>query len=187
MELVTEEHGVSSRGPLDEERHRRLVDERRAARVRALLAPGSRTAHHFVGTALRPSFFPIDPSYRVPVRLEPAVAGAQTRRDRVNGETEDFPIVGLLRGSVDGQPFALEAARMPDGTIQVDFRDASSGDESYGFRYLSVDPGEGPASGLDFNLARNPLCAYGDGYRCVLPPAQNTLAFAVRAGERRFR
>jgi len=120
MELVTEEHGVSSRGLLDEERHRRLVDERRAARVRALLAPGSRTAHHFVGTALRPSFFPIDPSYRVPVRLEPAVAGAQTRRDRVNGETEDFPIVGLLRGSVDGQPFALEAARMPDGTIQWD-------------------------------------------------------------------
>jgi len=50
-----------------------------------------------------------------------------------------------------------------------------------------VTPQRAAASRLDFNLARNPLCAYGDGYRCVLPPAQNTLAFAVRAGERRFR
>lgn len=167
--------------------HRRLVEDRRAARVRALLAPGSRTAHHFDGTADRPSFFPFDPRYRVPSTLEPAVAGTHIRRDRVNGDSEELPVVGLLRGSVDGHSFALEAARMPDGAIQVDFRDATSGDESYGFRYLTVDPAEGGAWWLDFNLARNPLCAYGDGYRCILPPAQNTLAFPIRAGERRFR
>lgn len=186
-EVMTEGPGLPIDGPLDTKRHRRLVDERRSERVRSLLAPGSRTARHFEGTADRPSFFPFDPAYRVPVTVEPADAGAHTRRDRVNGETEALPIVGLLRGSVGGQPFALEAARMPDGTVQVDFRDATSGDESYGFRYLTVDPGEGGAWWLDFNLARNPLCAYGDGYRCILPPAQNTLAFPIRAGERRFR
>lgn len=167
--------------------HRRLVEDRRAARVRALLAPGSRTAHHFEGTADRPSFFPVDMSYRVPVRLEPAKADAHTVRDRVTGETEDFPVVGLFHGALGGRPFALEVARMPDGTIQVDFRDASSGSESYGFRYLTVEPSDGSSWWLDFNLARNPLCAYGDGYRCVLPPAQNTLAIPIRAGERRFR
>ena len=174
-------------GPVDTERHRRRVDEHRAARVRRLVAPGSRTAPHFAETALRPSFFPVDLSYRVPVTLDPADAGAQTLRDRVNGETATFPIVGVLRGSLGGQPFALEAARMPDGTIEVDFRDATSGDESYGFRYLPVEPGTGSAWWLDFNLAHNPLCAYGDGYRCVLPPAQNTLTIPIHAGERRFR
>ena len=174
-------------GPIDEERHRLLVEEHRAGRVRELLAPGSRTAPHFEGTTRRPSYFPVDATYRVPVTLEPATPGAHARRERVTGETETFPVVGLLRGSLGGQPFALEAARMPDGVTQVDFRDATSGSESYGFRYLSVDPGADTAWWLDFNFARNPLCAYGDGYRCVLPPPQNTLTIPIRAGERRFR
>ena len=163
------------------------MDERRAARVRGLLAPGSRTAPHFAGTALRPTFFPVDASYRVPVTLEPVADGTQTQRDRVTGETSSFEVVGILRGSLGGQPFALEAVRMSDGTIEVAFRDATSGDESYSFRYLRVEPSIGTAWWLDFNLAHNPLCAYGDGYRCVLPPAQNSLAFPIRAGERRFR
>ena len=163
------------------------MEEHQAARVRRLLAPGSRTAPHFAGTALRPSFFPIDPSYRVPVTLEPAADDTQTLRDRVTGETSSFDVVGILRGSLTGQPLALEAIRMSDGTIEVAFRDATSGDESYGFRYLRVEPSIGTAWWLDFNLAYNPLCAYGDGYRCVLPPPQNALAIPIRAGERRFR
>jgi uncharacterized protein (DUF1684 family) len=173
--------------PIDRERQRRLVEEHRAARVRELLAPGSRTAPHFERTAVRPSYFPVDTTYRVPVTLEPAALDAHARRERVTGETEHFPVVGLLRGSLGGQPFALEAARMPDGVIQVDFRDATSGSESYAFRYLPVEPGADTAWWLDFNFAQNPLCAYGDGYRCVLPPSQNTLTIPIRAGERRFR
>ena len=173
--------------PIDDERHRRLVEEHRAARVRELLAPGSRTTPHFAGTAQRPSYFPVDAGYRIPVTLEPAAPDAHARRERVTGETASFPVVGILRGSLGGQPVVLEAARMPDGVIQVDFRDATSGSESYGFRYLAVEPGADNAWWLDFNLARNPLCAYGDGYRCVLPPSQNTLPFPIRAGERRFR
>jgi uncharacterized protein len=37
---------------------------------------------------------------------------------------------------------------------------------------------------LDFNRAFLPPCAFGAGYLCPIPPAQNRLPFAVDAGER---
>ena len=40
---------------------------------------------------------------------------------------------------------------------------------------------------VDFNLAYNPYCAYNDAYSCPLPPAENWLQVAVRAGERDYR
>jgi len=36
---------------------------------------------------------------------------------------------------------------------------------------------------IDFNRAINMPCAYTDFATCPLPPASNTLAFAVEAGE----
>lgn len=37
---------------------------------------------------------------------------------------------------------------------------------------------------LDFNLATNPYCAYNTGFACPLPPRQNRLPLAIRAGEK---
>jgi uncharacterized protein len=37
---------------------------------------------------------------------------------------------------------------------------------------------------LDFNYAYNPFCAYGPEWRCSIPPIENHLALAIRAGER---
>ena len=37
---------------------------------------------------------------------------------------------------------------------------------------------------LDFNLAYNPYCAYGDGWSCPITPAENRLKVAIRAGEK---
>lgn len=39
---------------------------------------------------------------------------------------------------------------------------------------------------LDFNYAYNPYCSYAERYRCPLPPADNKLTVAVRAGEKRY-
>ena len=39
---------------------------------------------------------------------------------------------------------------------------------------------------LDFNRAYNPYCAYNDAWRCPLPPSENWLAVAIRAGELSF-
>jgi uncharacterized protein (DUF1684 family) len=66
------------------------------------------------------------------------------------------------------------------------FRDSSSGNESYGGgRYLDLDIPKGEKILLDFNLAYNPYCVYSDRYSCPIPPEENRLKTAIRAGEKK--
>lgn len=39
---------------------------------------------------------------------------------------------------------------------------------------------------LDFNTCYNPYCAYKEGYSCPIPPAENKLNIAIKAGEKVF-
>ena len=39
---------------------------------------------------------------------------------------------------------------------------------------------------LDFNKAYNPYCAYSPDYDCPIPPKENYLTVAVKAGEKNF-
>jgi uncharacterized protein (DUF1684 family) len=39
---------------------------------------------------------------------------------------------------------------------------------------------------LDFNKAYNPYCAYSDEYNCPIPPRENYLNIAIKAGEKSF-
>jgi uncharacterized protein (DUF1684 family) len=39
---------------------------------------------------------------------------------------------------------------------------------------------------IDFNVARNPPCAYSPYTTCPLPPSENRLAVGIEAGEKRF-
>ena len=39
---------------------------------------------------------------------------------------------------------------------------------------------------LDFNLAYNPPCVFSPHATCPLPPRQNRLELAVRAGEKKY-
>jgi uncharacterized protein (DUF1684 family) len=72
-------------------------------------------------------------------------------------------------------------------TYSVMFRDATSGKETYGGgRYLELEPADlaDNRAILDFNKAFNPYCAYNPNFACPLPPAENTLPMAIKAGER---
>ena len=68
------------------------------------------------------------------------------------------------------------------------FLDKTSGKECYGGgRYLDLEENEFEEYKIDFNLAYNPLCAYGkDKYRCPIPPSENTVPLAIRAGEKKW-
>jgi len=72
------------------------------------------------------------------------------------------------------------------GALFVPFRDQTSGEESYAVgRYLRVEWKDGSKEAiLDFNHATNPWCAFSPYYNCVLPPAENELPIAIRAGEK---
>ena len=75
----------------------------------------------------------------------------------------------------------------PDDTFFVAFTDGTSGVETYpACRYLSPPfVASGPVV-LDFNRATNPSCAYNDGFACPLPPPENRLSVAIRAGEKLY-
>ena len=62
-----------------------------------------------------------------------------------------------------------------------------NGDTTYGGgRYIDLmktDVNDGNVM-LDFNKAYNPDCAFGEGFSCPIPPAENRLGIAVKAGEK---
>jgi hypothetical protein len=69
---------------------------------------------------------------------------------------------------------------------------AGQGETYGGGRYL-LDTIKGADLGssadrlvLDFNYAYNPSCAYHPRWACPLAPEENTLPFAVTAGEKRY-
>lgn len=69
----------------------------------------------------------------------------------------------------------------------VPFTDKTNGKESYGGgRYLDLElPLEAEVI-LDFNKAYNPYCAYNHKYSCVIPPKENDLKVAIKAGVEAF-
>ena len=68
------------------------------------------------------------------------------------------------------------------------FRDATSGDTTYGAgRFLRTGK---PVNGrvlIDFNRAYNPPCAFTPHATCPLAPRENQLPLAITAGERNYR
>jgi uncharacterized protein (DUF1684 family) len=117
---------------------------------------------------------------------EPVVMATSDGRER------PFERFALLHFTIEGQPVQLtgyRAAGDDDDALFIPFRDTLAGKESYGAgRYLDVEPphhhGGEEHIVLDFNLAYNPYCAYNESYSCPIPPRENTLPVAIRAGER---
>ena len=67
------------------------------------------------------------------------------------------------------------------------FTDLTNGEESYGGgRYLDLEISKLKNNSIliDFNKAYNPYCAYASGYNCPVPPRENNLSIAIRAGEK---
>jgi uncharacterized protein (DUF1684 family) len=88
---------------------------------------------------------------------------------------------------VDGKEYSLIPS-MDETSSFIMFADATSGEETYGAgRYLSAElPDDHNEVILDFNKAVNPPCGFTPFATCPLPPDQNRLDIAVRAGEKAY-
>jgi uncharacterized protein len=88
------------------------------------------------------------------------------------------------------QSQALMESEKYRNLLFLPFTDRTTGKESYdGGRYIDLDLNsiQNNKVLIDFNKAYNPYCAYVSGrYSCPIPPAENNLAVAVRAGEMRY-
>ena len=68
------------------------------------------------------------------------------------------------------------------------FSDATSGETTYGGgRYIDLKFKNARQITIDFNLAYNPFCAYNPTFSCPLPPKENILPIAIKAGEKDYR
>ncbi|MBI3505900.1 MAG: DUF1684 domain-containing protein [Proteobacteria bacterium] len=135
-------------------------------------------------------YFPIDLSYRFNVKLVPDPAAQTLAIKSTRSADRKAERAGWFEFTVGGKPQRLAATRLiepgfPKDALLVLFHDLTSGKETYGAgRY--VEP-ERLATGeyiLDFNRAYSPYCAFSEHYNCPLPPQENYLKAAIRAGER---
>jgi uncharacterized protein (DUF1684 family) len=119
------------------------------------------------------------------VTVEPvSSADNEIMIETTTGDTRHYRRYGRFRFNAEGQDAELTIYEAPHGYF-LPFVDASAGVETYiAGRYLEPDELDDGAFHVDFNLAYNPYCAYGDGWSCPITPAENRLNVAIRAGEK---
>ncbi|HKY50672.1 MAG TPA: DUF1684 domain-containing protein [Candidatus Limnocylindria bacterium] len=134
-----------------------------------------------------PDWFPYDPAFRFELTLERERADMRigSTRERKRSATR----AGWFKFEIGGATCRVMALRLnepgvPPDALEVYFSDATSGRETYRMRYVGVSGLPEGGYVLDFNRAYNPACTYSPYYNCPIPPVENELAIAIRAGEK---
>jgi uncharacterized protein len=99
--------------------------------------------------------------------------------------------IGRLPFEYEGARHALRVYISADTSRGDDwfipFKDATNGDETYAAgRFIDIPSPRSDTTFLDFNDAYNPYCAYNHRYDCPIPPKENELPIAIRAGEKAY-
>ena len=142
-------------------------------------------------------FFPISSKYDVTCSFEKITDNTGFTMPTSAKTLKYFYKYGRLNFKLDGKDYHLFVYQGKDlmeteeykDYLFVPFTDATSGDESYGSgRYIEFHKQDvkNNTLQLDFNKAYNPYCAYSAGYKCPIPPRENALSVAIRAGEKNF-
>lgn len=141
-------------------------------------------------------YYPIDSSYQVPARLEVDSVDTSTilQLDTSKRDKRRVRRIGKLRFTLalkDTPPASFELTAFaevdsPDlNRLFVPFTDMTSNNETYGGgRYLELNKTATGLYDLDFNRAYHPFCVFNPGFECPVPPRENKLTTAIRAGEK---
>lgn len=131
-------------------------------------------------------YFDVDRSFRVKAFISPyEKEDKELKVTYTDGSTTTYERIGYANFSINGVAQKLLLLKN-EAVISVLFRDATSGKETYGGgRYMDFPEQKvkGDSLTLDFNTAYNPYCVYASTFACPVPPAENTLSVAIRAGE----
>jgi uncharacterized protein (DUF1684 family) len=123
--------------------------------------------------------------WRVEAEFIPYEQPRTIQIDNIVGFRFDEDIYGELVFNVGGKTHTILPVLIDEGFFIL-FADETSGDETYGAgRYMLANrPDEQGMVILDFNTAYNPPCAFTEFATCPLPPKENILNVAIRAGEK---
>ena len=140
-------------------------------------------------------YFIIDSVYRVSASLirtlDEKIFEMKTSTDRL----PEYLKYGLAEFTLNGKKLKLNVyqnVKLAENEeykdyLFVPFRDFTSNESTYGGgRYIETKIPEGDILIIDFNKAFNPYCAYNPKYSCPIPPLENTLEIAIKAGEKSY-
>ena len=144
------------------------------------------------------SFFPINEKFRMTCRFERTMNSPWFRMESSGPIKKNYRVYGIIHFTINDTAVTLNIYQSQDlmttkeykDHLFIPFTDATSGEETYeSGRYidLEIEDINNDKLLIDFNKAYNPYCAYVSGkYNCPIPPAENRLIVAIRAGERSF-
>lgn len=134
-------------------------------------------------------YFPVDPTWRIEATWEPYPRPREVPIKNIIGQESKALVLGRAVLTRDGHTIALlPLQESPDEPLFFVISDLTSGEETYGAaRFLYADPPRDGRVVLDFNRAINPPCAFTPFATCPLPPPDNAMPIAVRAGEKNYR
>lgn len=140
-------------------------------------------------------FFPPRSKYQVVAKAKMILNGKTLQIPTSSGKQKVFKEYALAEFTVDGvrtqltiyQNQRVIAIPKYKDYLFLPFNDLTNGEESYGGgRYIdiTIQDIKNDKVLIDFNKAYNPYCHYSAGYNCPIPPVNNQLNIAIKAGER---
>ncbi|MEP6712330.1 MAG: DUF1684 domain-containing protein [Ferruginibacter sp.] len=142
-------------------------------------------------------FYPVSEKYHVLATFKKLTDAKGFVMKTSGKELKKYFKYGKLNFTLDGklheltvyQSEKLMANEQYKDYLFVPFTDLTSGNKSYGGgRYLDflISDIKDNKLLMDFNKAYNPYCAYTTGFNCPIPPRENDLPLAIKAGEMEF-
>lgn len=144
-------------------------------------------------------FFPVNAAYKVRAGFEKLTDTAGFIMKTSGTKEKKYFRYGVIYFSIHDTALKLTVYQsqqlMSDSNSKyknylfLPFTDLTSGEESYGGgRYLDFEINDIKNNTvlIDFNKVYNPYCAYTTGYNCPIPPRENDLPVAIKAGEKEY-
>ena len=144
----------------------------------------------------RHQFFKINLKYRINAKLtltpESDTFGMKTSTARL----PLYRKYGVAHFTIDEENFELsiyqnikltQVAEYKNSLFLL-FNDNTNGKSTYnGGRYIDLEIPENDSILIDFNQSYNPYCHYNSKYSCPIPPAENYLKTAIKAGIKKYK
>jgi uncharacterized protein len=136
-------------------------------------------------------FFPPNDTFRVEATFKRTPKEKVFKMKTTTERLPDYLKYGELYFELNGkqhrlnlyQNIQLSAKEEYKDYLFLPFTDLTSGSETYGGgRYIDFKIPQSKKVVLDFNKAYNPYCAYNNIYSCPIPPPENFIDEAIRAG-----
>lgn len=128
--------------------------------------------------------FPHNPDWVVTGLWKPNPSGTTLDVEKKTGAAKAEVFPGEIEFTHEGHSVSLVTIGTGKA-LQIVFADLTNESETYSVgRFLFVVPNSDGTVTLDFNYAVLPPCAFSYNFNCPIPPRQNRMPFAVRAGEK---